>query len=263
MESTPYRRDFIKLFSLTARYRHRYEVFRDFIEMSAISFQNAFLKDDKLEAEYLAIIARYEKPDQQRFPELLGLLVMMLESSREDVLGSIFMELELGSDRAGQFFTPYHISYLMAKLVGGSSREEMLGDRPFVMVQEPACGAGGMIIAYAQHMLELGMNPQKEMWAHCTDIDRVPAMMCYLQLSLLHIPAMVVVGCTIRQTVDRVMRTPAHLLGFWEGKVSRHYSEQSQASPAGPDDVNGPRIVTLEPLPVMAAKLQFDMFAAG
>lgn len=39
-----YRREFIRQFRETARYHHRHEVFRDFLEMATLSVQNAFLR---------------------------------------------------------------------------------------------------------------------------------------------------------------------------------------------------------------------------
>lgn len=264
MDYRTLRQEFIKLFAETGRYRHRYEVFRDFIDMAAYSLHNAIFKVEELEQRYLQIIARYEKADQERFPKLLGVLVMMLEAAQEDVLGSIFMELGLGSDRAGQFFTPYHVSRLMAKLTAkGDTREDVLGDRPFLTVSEPACGAGGMVIAFAQHLLESGVNPQKELWVHCTDIDPVAARMAYVQLSLLHIPAMVVVGCALRQTVTEVYRTPAHYLGLWETRLRRHFAAQvpdatQEEAPSAP-----PPAALVLPSQRLVAASQFDLFAVG
>ncbi|EKO3939161.1 hypothetical protein F7U67_001683 [Vibrio metschnikovii] len=86
------------------------------------------------------------------------------------------------------------------------------------------CGAGGMVIALAQTMYEQGFNPQKQLWASCIDIDPVAAMMAYVQLSLLHIPAEVVIGNSLSMKFTRVMRTPAHYLGFWDSKLRRHWS---------------------------------------
>ena len=61
-EGKPYdRNDFIKIFNSLARHRHRYEVFRDFVTMSAISLHNAIRKDEELEQEYLQIVGQYEK----------------------------------------------------------------------------------------------------------------------------------------------------------------------------------------------------------
>lgn len=55
-----HRHAFIKLFGETAHYHHRYEVFRDFVAMSAIAIENAFLKSEVLEKTYLEIAGRYQ-----------------------------------------------------------------------------------------------------------------------------------------------------------------------------------------------------------
>lgn len=43
--------EFFKLFRDTGRQRHRYEVFRDFVTMAALSLHNAFNKVEKLEED--------------------------------------------------------------------------------------------------------------------------------------------------------------------------------------------------------------------
>ena len=73
-------RAFTRLFCETARYHHRYEVFRDFVMMAGIAIQNAFLKSDELEQEYLGIVRRYEKDDAVRMSQLLAEVVMGLEA---------------------------------------------------------------------------------------------------------------------------------------------------------------------------------------
>lgn len=211
-------RAFTRLFSETARYRHRYEVFRDFVTMAGIAIQNAILKSDELEQEYLGIVRRYEKVDAERMSHLLAEVVMGLDAYPCDFLGRVFMELELGSDRMGQFFTPFEVSRMMAAMMYGDAIDA-LSEKPFITLSEPACGAGGMVIAFAQVMLEKGLNPQKQLWVSCVDVDPVAAMMAYVQLSLLHIPAEVVVGNALTMQFSRVMRTPAHYLGFWDSKI--------------------------------------------
>ena len=53
--------------------------------------------------------------------------------------------------------------------------------------------------------------------------------MCYLQLSLLHIPAEIVIGNTLSLEVRSVMRTPAHYLGFWDSKLASKEDPQEQS----------------------------------
>lgn len=51
-----HRKEFVKLFRETARYHHRYQVFRDFVTMAAVALENAFLQCDELENEYFQTI---------------------------------------------------------------------------------------------------------------------------------------------------------------------------------------------------------------
>ena len=59
-------------------------------------------------------------------------------------------------------------------------------------VSDPACGAAGMLIAYAECPLEADINPSMHMFGSCIDIDPVAADMAFIQLSLLGIAAEVV-----------------------------------------------------------------------
>lgn len=98
-----HRKDFVKLFRETARHHNRYQVFRDFVTMAAVALENAFLQSDELESEYFQTIAGYEKDDLNRMARLLALVTSGLDAGMCDFLGSIFMELEIGSKEMGQF----------------------------------------------------------------------------------------------------------------------------------------------------------------
>jgi type I restriction-modification system DNA methylase subunit len=219
------RKEFLSLFGQIARYKHRYDVFRDFVTMSAITLRNAMVMNQTLEDEYLSIIKGYEKDDQQQFPKLLALLVDMLEFEPSDVLGNLFGVLELTSKEKGQFFTPQPISELMASIVG--SEEISLGDKPFITLSEPACGAGGMVLAFVKQMQRSGHNPAERLWVQAIDVDRLAALMCYVQLSLWHVPAEVIVGNTLSLEVREVWDTPAHILGNWPYKLRIQAEEQA------------------------------------
>ncbi len=151
--------------------------------------------------------------------------MILLDPEPYDVLGRLYMELELGSTHTGQFFTPPELSELMARLSYGDALATL--DKPFVTLQEPACGAGGMVLAFVKAMLSHGHNPAERLWAHCQDVDRLAALMCYLQLSLWHVPAVVVVGNTLAMKAREVFYTPAHYLGFWDSKLRRREEEEA------------------------------------
>ncbi len=214
-----YRREFIRLFRDTARYHHRHEVFRDFAEMATLAVQNAFLRSPELENEYLAIAGRYQAEDLKRMAQLLGCLTGALECQPGDFLGAIFMELEIGSTHMGQFFTPYSLSQMMARLTVGDFRQQ-LEHHPFITLQEPAAGAGSMVIAIAEAMMEQGINYQEKLFACCIDIDATAAHMCYLQLAYLGVPAEVVIGNTLTLKFRRTFRTPLWYVGNWQDRLN-------------------------------------------
>ena len=230
--------DFQRLFRDTARHCHRYEVFRDFVTLTAISLHNRINLVDALEAEYLAIIGRYPREDQLRFPQLLAELVEIMEVEPWDALGQLYMELGIQSEHVGQFFTPPEISELMARITYGGALASL--KEPFVTVMEPACGAGGMILAFAKVMIDSGHNPAERMWVHCQDIDRTAALMCYVQLALWHIPGVVVVGNTLAMETREVFYTPAHYLGRWSDRLAIRRAIEAMRSLLTPVDTGAP-----------------------
>lgn len=125
-----------------------HEIFNDFVELAALSLSNAVDKAqfDGREARYQEIIKKYPREQIERFPRMLAHLTLALKEcvalgELDDVLGSVYMALELGNDRAGQFFTPYEVSRFMAMILIGDGAEAR--EKGFLDVLEPACGAGG------------------------------------------------------------------------------------------------------------------------
>lgn len=181
-------------------------VFADWVEMSAISIQNAccILKTNtwkKREAQYMAIVKKYEPEEIRKMGEMLNLLVIALEEEMTDWLGKIYMESECGSKQTGQFFTPFHLSNLTAKL---SIPMDISLENKLVM-NEPSVGGGGMIIAAAKTLKERGLNYQKCMVVTAQDLDWRAVYMAYVQFSLLGINAEVVQGNTLSEPYVRGM----------------------------------------------------------
>ena len=197
---------------------HLWRVFSDFCEMSALSIENAFLKDPEKEKRYLEIAGGYEPDEVKQFPVLFSHTVNGLQDLERDFLGETFMGLELGSHWHGQFFTPIHICKMMALMTLGSA-DDLIKERGFFTVSEPACGAGAMVLGLASAMKELGLDYQKQVHVTCVDVDSTAANMCYIQLSLHHIPALVYTGNSLSQKMESVRATPAHMLGGWDSKL--------------------------------------------
>ncbi|MFJ5338777.1 ArdC-like ssDNA-binding domain-containing protein [Pectobacterium sp. CHL-2024] len=225
----PHRATFIRQFQEIAPYENRWTVFSDFIHMSAAALHNRCHFVQEIEDDYMRRIKRYKTADQRRFPVLFNTLVDGMEFSAADFLGSVFMELELGDRRRGQYFTPYSVAYMMAKMQLSDGLPALTsGERDFITVSDPACGAGGLIVAMAQAMLEAGFNPQKQMVAVCVDIDPVAAMMAYVQLALCGIPAMVIVGNSLSMEFRQTWRTPFWMMFGWERKWTREQERKAQ-----------------------------------
>ena len=216
-----------------AAYGHSlYDVFRDFCEMSAISISNAvdLAQREAREAAYLNVVKKYDAERLALFPQMLSALVEALEVEPSDVLGKTFMELEIANKNMGQFFTPYEVCKVMADLTLDDSLADKVRERGFITVNEPASGAGATVIALTEAMKAKGFNPQTQMHVTAQDLDPRSAHMAYIQLSLLHIPAVVIIGNTLTMQFSSVWRTPAHVMGLWDWKLrSRPQDAQEQA----------------------------------
>ncbi len=256
--------DFKKTFRELAPYKHRYEVFKDFVTMAACSLHNSLWKEPIREEEYLAIIKGYKPDDQKAFPKLLGSLIAALDSEPRDVLGPLYMELEIANKDAGQFFTPPELSEMMARMTFAPELER-LDSQPFLTAGEPACGAGGMILALVKVMTQAGHDPARKLWVQAIDVDRMAALMCYTQLSLWHVPAEVIVGNTLSWDIREVWYTPAHHLGMWRYRLSRkaesHEVEPKADNPTPPPQgeaapVPQPEMVSTDYSPQSTSKVE-------
>ncbi len=111
--------DFIKEFTQklqNANYgMHHRDIFSDFLTLSANAFANIIYKDEELEKEYLDIISKYKNPSI--FSELLAMIANEFERENfQDLMGKIYMQGNFGNSNAGQFFTPFHVSDMMAQI---------------------------------------------------------------------------------------------------------------------------------------------------
>lgn len=67
----------------------------------------------------------------------------------------------------------------------------------WVAVCDPTCGAGALLVAFANECRKKGINYQTDVLFVAQDIDYIVGMMCYLQMSLLGMPGYVVIGDTL------------------------------------------------------------------
>lgn len=255
-----------KLLQENARRHRLHKVFSDFCEMSALALSNTvdLVHREAREARYMQIVGEYEREEVQRFPQLLAVLVDWLECGLDDCLGKLFMSLELGDSFKGQFFTPFEVSRLMAGITFGDARQA-IEHQGFITMNEPACGAGGMILAAADALQAQGINYQRAMHATAVDVDATAVHMAYVQLSLAHVPAIIVHGNSLSLTEWGHWFTPAHILGGWDRRLRAQCRRDAAPAvvPEMPETASAVQDlaeVRAVALAQRAERLQFELF---
>lgn len=113
--------ELVKLFDWLAQRHSRWKVWADFVYMTAAALSNAVDKThfEERETDYLAIARKYNKAELEAVAEMFALLgIGMDENSDQDFLGELFLSLDLGNQYKGQFFTPYSVYRMMARITG-------------------------------------------------------------------------------------------------------------------------------------------------
>ncbi len=236
--------ELVKLLGSLATSRSMYDVWRDWITCMALAIANGVeIQRDRRaarEKEYAEVIGRYPAEAKKVFSTCMGMLVDELETDPRDVLGDLYMALELGNDHAGQFFTPFSICTMIAKIQAGESGEGSIAAvakrEGFVTVSEPAIGGGAMVIAFALAARSAGVEPTTHMHVTGVDVDRKVLMSAYVQLSLLGIPAILIWGNSLTLEEHEQWFTPMHVWGGWGIRLRlRQLREYKAASCPGMD----------------------------
>ena len=220
-------KEFLDVFKQFSSRHRSWDIWRDFITMFACSLSNPTDKEhyDEREALYLRTIKKYNKKEQELFPELAAHTVMALEKNPEqDFLGSIFMSLNLGNEHNGQFFTPYHVCELMAEVTMEDVVQKVKKDG-YISIHDPCCGAGATLIAgihAARKRLEKEkLNYQNHILVAAQDIDMIVALMCYIQISLLGVAGYVKIGNSLTEPItdmdskENRWFTPMYFSSIW------------------------------------------------
>lgn len=213
-----YKKDFVNLINECGYSRHAWDVFRDFCEFASLAMHQApyhareLRRDDdfdQIEQQYLEQTKRSDRETLERYAKMLSIMIVALNEHPCDFLGEVLSELELHNSNAGQFFTPFNVSRMMARIQVGDLRQQ-LDQKPVITVADHACGAGGMLLAFALEALEQGVDPRSCIIFDAIDVDKRCFNMCYLQLSAAGLIADVHWGNTLswefwdhRQTMQR------------------------------------------------------------
>lgn len=226
MKESKFTKEFLKVFDKLCYHHSKWQVWNDFLYLAAASMANMVKTADWEEREkhYLEIMNRYPGEEGIMFPELLGIVILALdENPEQDFLGTLYHHLRLEQQQKGQFFTPYHVCHFMAEIqMASMDPEEEKEKKPFISVNDPACGAGAMLIAFANVAKAHGLDYQREVLFVAQDIDRTAALMCYIQLALLGCSAVIIVGNSLEKPGfhpdNQIWYTPFFYLNYWRFK---------------------------------------------
>lgn len=183
---------------ITRQGYNAHQVFDDWIALMFWALQ----RNDE---EYLKIVSRYrnERPQGEReidhFCHAFGLLMKEMAATNKELLGELYMTWEVSNKYTGQFFTPWHIAELMAKMTSPHSR-----------ILDPCCGSGVMLIAAAKNMTA---EQEDESLFVGQDIDFTCVMMCALNLTFFNLNGYVILGDSLRMETRRVFQTTRSYMG--------------------------------------------------
>lgn len=205
-------KDFVRVLSETDRSRTTTETFRDWAEMAYCALAERACanpaKAEKLESQFAEIEARYKPADRRRMGELLGIAVLALNKGGVDFLGQVAAEIGALDARLGQFFTPYEISRMMSELTL-TDAPALIKERGFITLDEPAAGAGGMVLAAADTLEEKGFDPERHVWVRATELSRSTFHMAYIQITARGVAGVVIHGNSISREIFDTAYTAA------------------------------------------------------
>ncbi len=231
--STEWEKKFIDIFNRLCSRHQSWQIWQDFIDISSCAIANSVDRRTDVwkarEDSYMETVKKYSKEEMDLISELLSITTLALEENpAQDFLGKLYMQFHLENKWHGQFFTPWHIAELMAKMVVGDDLKEKIVSGGYFSVYDPCCGAGCLLIAFANICKDdLNINYQKDILFVGQDVDPVVAKMCYIQISLLGCPGYVVIGNSLTEPIigtdtnpivtnnTDIWYTPLWFMGFW------------------------------------------------
>lgn len=191
---------------------------------------------DKCEDDYMQVVRRCQKPKQSMaiIAKMLGLVTVALEDSLADFIGPVFMETS-ASERMGQFFTPDSVCYMMAQTTLAEA-PAILERQSHITIDEPASGAGAMILACCRYLKSIGVNYQMHCGFRLTDLDHDAYMASYIQCSLAGVPARIIQGNTLTLELRDSAKTPMLMMRPWLGREATVF-DKGQNEPVAPVNI--------------------------
>jgi len=220
-----HRQELVRLIKQAAYRYSAWKIWDDLMFMSAAVLSQPVYWVQEREDEYLHRINQYDKETQALFPVMFGEIVLAFDQEGcVDILGDLYMQLELYNKWKGQFFSPDSICELMSKMVGANLVTEV-EKQGYISVMDPCCGSGAMLIAFARNAEQAGVNYQTDVLFVGQDVDPVVAHMCYISMSLLALPGYVIIGNSLLVECKEILYTPMYFIRGFQWRRQRALEE--------------------------------------
>lgn len=200
----------------TAGKKPLWRLWSDIIEMYSIAMANSIMTIPQREERYKEIQKEYSPKEMENITKICSLIVTAYAiNPRQDLLGSLYMELKLDSHWKGQFFTPYSIAELLANL----EKPELKEDKVYI-IADSCCGSGCNIIAKINQLKKFDINFQRNVLILAQDLDYTTALMCYVAISVLGCCAVVKIG----NSLEEPLSTKEYKKGMFVPNMNLWYS---------------------------------------
>ena len=215
--------DIIKRITASVYRFDKHQLISDVFECVAITISNMvdLIAKEEREKRYLQVIKKYQKEEQTLIAEIFSMIFALLSSvvydngRFYDNLGELFMRCNQGSSSAGQYFTPFQVSAMMARMIIGDEILEKAQNDGILTLNDSCCGGGGMMMAALDVLKnKYHINYTRNCFILCSDIDLRCVHMTYLQLALAGVPAIVKHQNSLTGETWSVWKTPAFIFQY-------------------------------------------------
>ena len=215
--------DIIKRINASVYRFDKHQLISDVFECGAITISNMvdLMYKEEREKRYLQVIKKYQKEEQTLIAEIFAMIFALLSSvvydngRFYDNLGELFMRCNQGSSSAGQYFTPFQVSAMMARMIIGDEILEKTQNDGVLTLNDSCCGGGGMMMAALDVLKnKYHVNYTRNCFVLCSDIDLRCVHMTYLQLALAGVPAIVKHQNSLTGETWSVWKTPAFIFQY-------------------------------------------------
>jgi len=161
---------------------HSYELYRNWLDATW-----AFLDAANDPQGFKECLDRHSHEEAAEFGRLFGVYMDAVEEMPfRDILGELFMRLNLNAANNGQVFTPKDVAEMMARMQFSREHfESLVREKGVVSVVDPAVGSGALLLAFAKVVHdELGRWGVNRLRLYGTDIDARCVLMCRIQLRM-------------------------------------------------------------------------------